>query len=215
MSRVLYELLAAAACLSWIANLLLAILSFLGLHYLATHFASLFPDIGTDYSAQMGQQIAYGLVQAAQYLVPCLFLLAALISFSRQFRFALGGWLARLEARRRQTSPVVNDDKLVVSRVHSAFETAGFTVAARSFRKARHVFEIEVWRDKEKFLALSKYWRAECIGLDIVTDFYNAIVQEGATGGFIIAAGGLSPEAEVFASKHAIALITTASVLEN
>lgn len=59
----------------------------------------------------------------------------------------------------------------------------------------------------EKFLVQCKQWRAFKVGVDVVRELYGVMAARGAAGGFVVTSGRFTDEAVSFASGRNVTLI--------
>jgi restriction system protein len=205
------DLLAIAAKLPWWASLLIALVSFVLLHSIATQ------DVGTATSTKdIGAVVTRGLYQAlanlGQYIVPLIFVVGALVSVLGQRK------------RRALVMRVAESDSPVAlgemswhefeGLVQEAFRLRGYSVRRLGGDGPDGGVDLVLDRGAEKVLVQCKQWRAMRVGVSVVRELYGVMAAEGAAAGIVVTSGGFTPDAIEFASGRNVRLIAGPELME-
>jgi len=145
------------------------------------------------------------LAAIAQYALPGVFLIAALVSST-----------ARRQLPVSQSAPDAGAidkrlDRLSVDEFESllaeAFRLQGYLTVDNVGGGSAGRVDLVLRRDRESFLVLSKYWKEPRIDAEIVQQLHRSMIARGAIGGFVVTLGRFSREATAFASGSNIRLI--------
>lgn len=215
-SNFLSDLIEIASKLPWKAGVLLAVIAYVGFHYLATLPPASF--VATDMKTY-GQTVGNGLVRQLaitfgmflQYLVPAAFLIGAGISFykrNRQSKFHAA--VAQTPSRNTLESMSWREFEGLTAEV---FRRKGFRVTERGGNGPDGGVDLELHAGKDKYLVQCKQWKVMKVGVATVRELYGVMAAEGAVGGFVVASGEFTEEATRFAEGRSIELVSTDSVL--
>jgi len=188
------------ALLPWWGGVMLAVASYAGLHlYVSRPLPPV--TLGSNY---MLQAIGHALATTGQYLLPFLFLMAAVMSASRRWK------------RRRLLAGVVSSAAPDVLNglswrefemlVGEAFRVQGYRVVETG-GSADGGVDVVLRKDSEKYFVQCKQWRAQTVGVPIVRELYGAMAAQGATGGFVVTSGRFTKPASEFAEGRNVTLI--------
>ena len=211
------DLVEIAAHLPWRVGVVLAVISYLGFHYVAT-LPSL-PIVTTDlkgYSQSIGGSLTRQLLITfslfLQYLIPIAFLIGSGISFFRGRR--------QHELHRSLASNPTQDALNNMSWrdfEHLAVETfrqQGYRIVERGGNAPDGGVDIELKMGSDKYLVQCKQWKASKVGVAIVRELYGVMTAEGAVGGFVVTSGQFTEEARKFADGRSIKLLAAQSLLQ-
>jgi restriction system protein len=188
------------ALLPWWGGVMLAGASYAGLHlYVSRPLPS--SALSSDF---MLQAIGHGVATSGQYLLPFLFLIAAVMSASRRWK------------RRKLLAGVVSSAAPDVLNhltwrefemlVGEAFRVQGYRVVETG-GSADGGVDVVLRKDSEKYFVQCKQWRAQTVGVPIVREMYGAMAAHGATGGFVVTSGRFTKPASEFAEGRNVTLI--------
>jgi len=143
-----------------------------------------------------------GLAGGAQYLLPILFLIAAVMSVfrRRKRRQLLAGVSAAPDALNAMSW---REFEMLVG---EAFRVQGYSVVETG-GSADGGVDVVLRKDSEKYFVQCKQWRAQTVGVPIVRELYGAMAAQGATGGFVVTSGRFTKPASEFAEGRNVTLI--------
>lgn len=210
------DLIEVASKLQWKAGVTLAVLAYLGFHYLAT--LPLAPVVATDmkpFGQTLGNSVVRQLMITAgmflQYLVPIAFLVGAGVSFYHRHRLSeLHLQVARAPSRNALERMSWREFEGLAAEV---FRRKGLQVAERGGNGPDGGVDLELKSGKDKYLVQCKQWKTLKVGVATVRELYGVMAAEGAVGGFVVASGDFTDEAKRFAEGRSIELLSTETVL--
>lgn len=195
--RAFNELVARLARLPWWLGLLLAAASFALLRLPASRplpAAVELADFATLSLAQWGIVLA----RVGQFLVPALFILGAIKSFTG------GGRAAPAPAAPRAEVDLSSQELEVI--VSALYGRQGYRVAkVRPEPDGGIDFILE--RGAERFLVRCKHWHARPIDAAVVQETKAAIAADAATGGAVLTTGEFSNAATALARETGVETI--------
>jgi len=215
-SNFLSDLIEIAAKLPWKVGIVLAVIAYVGFHYLATLPPASF--VAADMKAY-GQTIGSGLVRQVaitagmflQYLVPAAFLIGAGVSFFKRNRQSkLHAAVAQTPSRNTLESMSWREFEGLTAEV---FRRKGFRVTERGGNGPDGGVDLELHAGTDKYLVQCKQWKVMKVGVATVRELYGVMAAEGAVGGFVVASGAFTEEAKRFAEGRSIELVSTDTVL--
>lgn len=195
---------AFAALMPWWACVAVAVISYFALGALAR------PVVVTGIQSNqlplaMARSVMQGLATVAQYLVPLVCLLGAVVSASqRRRRSALLDGIVQSEAPDALHGISWREFELLVG---EAYRLQGYEVAEVGGAGADGGVDLVLRKDREKFLVQCKQWKAFKVGVTVVRELYGVMAAEGAAGGFVVTAGRFTDEAIEFASGRNVTLV--------
>jgi restriction system protein len=205
------DLVAIASKLPWWVSLVVAVVSFVVLHALASqtiNTATSTKDIGTVAVSGLFRTLAW----IGQFLVPLIFVVGAVVSALGQrkrqallFRTAEGDSSAALNQMTWREFEVL---------VQEAFRLRGYSVRRMGGDGADGGVDLVLNRGAEKALVQCKQWRAMRVGVSVVRELYGAMAAEGAASGIVVTSGGFTPDAIEFASGRNLRLIAGQELME-
>ena len=186
-----------ASLLPWWVSLLLGVIIYFSLHY----YVSLHTipslrgwNVALVYTAFFGQ-----------YVVPVIFVIAALKSFLNSLR---GKELLIGVESQGVTEALAKmswqDFEILMGQW---FKTQGYEVVQAGGAHADGGVDIELRKAGELYLVQCKHYRAWKVPVDTVRDLYGVMTSRGATGGFVVTSGRFTGPATEFASGRVISLI--------
>lgn len=215
-SNFLSDLIEIASKLPWKTGIVLAVITYVGFHYLATLPPASF--VATDMKTY-GQTVGSGLVRQLaitfgmflQYLVPGAFLIGAGISFYKRNRQSkLHAAVAQNPSRNTLECMSWREFEGLAAEV---FRRKGFRVTERGGNGPDGGVDIELHAGADKYLVQCKQWKVMKVGVAPVRELYGVMAAEGAVGGFVVASGEFTEEAKRFAEGRSIELVSTDTVL--
>lgn len=215
-SSVLEDLVEVGMKLPWQASVVLALVAYLGFHYLATVPPA---PVGMTDPKQMGQAMSATILRQAaatlgmflQYLVPVALLIGAAVSAVKRRRHsALHQSVASSPNRNALEQMSWREFEGLVTEV---FRRKGFAVVERGGNAPDGGVDIELHAGKDKYLVQCKQWKVSKVGVATVRELYGVMAAEGAVGGFVVASGEFTEEARKFADGRSIELVPTDSLL--
>ena len=170
-----------------------AVASWLGLHWLAGSATLLLQTIGTVF----------------QWIAPPLLLLMALISWLR----------ARRAARLLHTTLDAEALRALSWRefeslLFAAFEAHGFNVQDRGGHGADGGVDLVAKRGDQKYYVQCKHWKTQQVGVNVVRELAGIVATHGAAGGYVVASGRYTREAQEFGVQAGLQLLDETSLLE-
>jgi len=203
-SSTIENLIDIVAVLPWWAGVVLAIVSYLALHQVAS-----LPVVTAVQPSQSGsiviQTIWKGLATGGQYLLPLIFLAGAGISaWRRHERAALVKNAAKSDSADGLNGMSWQQFEKLVG---EAFRLQGYAVVETGGGGADGGVDLVLSQGGEKFLVQCKQWRAFKVGVDVVRELYGVMAAKAAAGGFVVTSGRFTDDAITFASGRNVTLI--------
>lgn len=75
--------------------------------------------------------------------------------------------------------------------------------------------DIKLYKDGKTYLVQCKHWRSSKVPVNVVRELFGVMVAEGADGGFVVASGYFTHDAEVFARGKKINLVDGNAILNH
>jgi len=160
---------------------------------------------GVPGSGYLPGVVMRGLATGAQYFVPVLCGLAALVSVVRSRR----GKTLLEEAKSAPGRSAIDgmswpDFERLVG---ALFRERGYRVIETGGGGADGGVDLVLGRGGEKFLVQCKQWRAYKVGVSVVRELYGVMAARGAAGGFVVTSGTFTDEARAFAEGRNVTLL--------
>lgn len=181
------------ADLPWPWGVGFALASWWVLHWLAGSPALLPHAIGTVF----------------QYIAPPLLLLMALISWLRA-RKAVALLNTTLNAEALRALSWREFERLLFA----AFEAHGFNVQDRGGHGADGGVDLVAKRGDQKYYVQCKHWKTQQVGVNVVRELAGIVAANGAAGGYVVASGRYTREAQEFGVKAGLQLLDGPLLLE-
>ena len=199
---IIGHLLRGPSRLPWWAAVILAVVVFLALHFLA---AAPSPTTGAEYLPALRAAASI-----LQYLLPIALLLGAAAAFVRRSRliFSFSRILVN-PVSKVSTMSWSEFEPLVVE----MFRQRGFQII-RDPEDAATGLGLTLMRGEERFLVQCKQWRAQQVGEAVVRELHALLVARGASGGFVVTSGRFTRDAHQLAGACSIELIDGVSIDE-
>jgi restriction system protein len=204
------DLIDVAAMFPWWVGVVLALVSYPGLHAVATMPNTVPADLkGMGQFA--GRQLWITLASIFQWALPAAFLIGAAISgFKGARRRRLHAEVAQAPSRGALESMSWREFELLVSEM---FRRKGFVVTERGGEGADGGVDLELRSGDDKYFVQCKQWKSRKVGVTVVRELYGVMAAEGAVGGFVVASGEFTEDARQFAEGRAIELVATDELL--
>jgi restriction system protein len=188
------------AKLPWWVCIVLAILSYVILHAIAS---SPLPPIqsGAKNIPVFGLMLR-GVSSAGQYILPILFTVGALVSFVHQRRGQ--ELLVSAEDASAIADMSWQDFELFISEV---FKRQGFRVLHTGSDGPDGGVDLVLLKGTEKHLVQCKHWRASKVGVTTVRELYGVMTAQRATGGYVVTSGQFTEDAREFAAGRHLFLV--------
>lgn len=200
---VIEDLLTLVARAPWPVGIALAVVSFVVLNQVAQG-ASVQAVSTADMSRSVLTNLGSTLAGIAQYLLPGIFLVAALGSFLRSRKTARIYAAAAAEPTHGVADLGWREFERLIGEM---FRKRGFSVKENDGAGPDGGVDVELRRDGELFLVQCKRWRARKVPVATVRDLYGAMTARYAAGGFVVTYGNFTSESIRFAAGRNIELI--------
>ncbi|MBA3013968.1 MAG: restriction endonuclease [Proteobacteria bacterium] len=198
------DLIDIASKLPWWGGVLLAFVSYMVLHTVASRPVTL----GTNLN-QMGDAAAKGflsvLAMFGQYILPFAFGTGALISGINSIR------QKKVYARVESRSDVAALNEMSWADferlVGEYYTRIGFQVAREGGNGPDGGIDLVLRQNNETHLVQCKQWKAYKVGVQPVREFYGVMTSRGAAGGYFVTSGVYTGEAQSFVKGLNLQLI--------
>ncbi len=193
------DLVGMVSKLPWWVGVGLAVISYVALHSYAGK------DIKTsdqDLNQVMTGGMLNGLALIAQYILPAIFGIGAVISFINQLKSKkLYGDVATAKTK---LDDISWQEFEVLTGEH--FRQQGYQVEDTGSGADGGV-DLVLRKNGEKYLVQCKHWKAYKVGVKLVRELLGVMVGKGATGGIMVTSGEFTIDAKKFASENNIQMI--------
>jgi len=205
------EMIVGASNLPWWAGLLLALVSFVVLHAIASSPTNTLAGPG-----QMGNFVLKNIMRTfalfGQLVIPAGFCIGALVSGIKEIRQKK---LYDKVVSRPGVATINNmrweDFERVVSEYYCR---KGFQVKREGGNGPDGGIDLILNRGKEIYLVQCKQWKAYKVGVQPVREFYGVMASRGVAGGYFVTSGEYTTEAFRFASGLNLELIDGSKLRE-
>lgn len=192
--------------LPWQVGVVLSIAAFIGLHtYAGTPAAQ---AVAGDIKGAGGVAVSalfHALAGILQYILPGIFLLAALMSFVKCRRQSeLHDQVANDPAADALEKMTWREFEGLVA---EAFRRQGYEVTLRGGDGPDGGVDVELRQGKDKYLVQCKQWKVNKVGVATVRELYGVMTAEKAVGGFVVTSGSFTEEAKQFAEGRSVKLV--------
>ena len=200
------DLIDIASFLPWWISILLAIISYLTIHYFAVMDI---PHITG--SSQMGafvvKQLMKSLAVVFQYVIPFAFILGAIISAVRQWKKkSLFEKQTNLDSIKQLGWQAF---ELLIS---EAYRRKGYQVTDTKDGPDGGI-DIILKKDGKETLVQCKHWKAQKVGVKEVRELNGIVAARGADKGILVTSGTFTTEAGDFSENTSIDLIDGESLV--
>ncbi len=198
------------AMMPWWVGVVLAVISYLGLHWYSAVAAPNPANAKAALEAMSGQ-VFRAFATAGQYFLPVLFLIGAgLSAFKAKKRRALHDRVAHSGDRRSLEQMSWQEFEKMVGEY---FRHKGYSVQETGGGGADGGVDLVVSLGKDRYLVQCKQWKARQVGVAVVRELYGVMVAAGAAGGFVVTSGRFTDEARQFAEGREIEIISGDDVM--
>lgn len=195
-----------ATLLPWQAGLVLAVVIFIPLHL----YSSGPPPVLDQTVVEGGMNyvlasVLRSVAGIAKYGLPAVVLLGSLMSyFGSKRKKALVEQVAADPRPNALEQMSWADFEALVS---EAFRQKGFHVVDRGGAGPDGGVDLVLFLGQDKYLVQCKQWKTRQVGVSVVRELYGVMAAERAVGGFVVASGDFTPDAEAFAEGRSIELV--------
>ena len=202
------DLMELVAMLPWWAGVVLALVSYLLLHSVASQQVVAATQPG-QMGAMVTQTLWKTLASFGQYIVPLICLAGAGMSaWQRKARQNLVTDVAQSQATDALDGMSWREFEMLVG---EGFRQQGYQVVETGGGGADGGVDLVLTKPGkgggEKFLVQCKQWRAFKVGVDVVRELYGVMAARGAAGGFVVTSGRFTEHAISFASGRNVTLV--------
>lgn len=204
--RTIFEdLIIIAAKLPWQAGLVLALLSFIGLHIVALHFAS---PIVASASGDLGAIYTHTLLgtvgRLAQFIVPPALIIGAGTSAWRRSRAsALVDSAEPGETAGAEALSWSDFEQLVAE----LFRRQGYAVTENLIGGPDGGVDLVLRKGSERTLVQCKHWRTQRVGASVVRELKGVMAARDISSGFVVTSGTFTDQARAFAAEARVGLV--------
>jgi len=197
------DLLTLVASAPWPVGVLLAIGVFVGLQIFLSQESAQISD-PTDFGQALFLGVGGTLARGVQYVIPPMFLLAALVSFIKQRKKSRIFETASAEPTHGVASLSWLEFEELVGEL---FRHRGFSMNHSGKAGPDGGVDVELKQGGETFLVQCKHWRARKVPVMTVRELYGAMTAAQAAGGFVVTSGEFTADARHFATGRNIELV--------
>ncbi len=202
------ELFNLAVRMPWWLSLVFA----LSIYLVCRHFAGV--EVGAigqlGHGTYAGQQIVRTFAMFAQYVLPAVFVLGAVVSLiKRTSRVRLYSSVARSAVPSKALEGITWQQFEQV--IGEAFRRQGYRVDETSSGADGGV-DLVLFREGEKALVQCKQWKSVKVSVNVVRELFGVMAAEGASWGFVVTSGEFTKDAKAFARGRNVRLIDGAVV---
>jgi len=198
------DLFDTAVSISWKASLTVAIISYLGFHYVAS-----LPLDSNSFSGSMSRTIFISFSNLLQFIIPIPFIIGAIVSiFKGKSRQKLLDEQSSLESIRAMSW---QEFELLVG---EAFRRKGFDVKENGGGGADGGIDLILSKNGKKSIVQCKRWKAFSISVPLVRELYGVMTAERANDCIFVSSGNYTAEARLFAEDKPIWLIDGSELLD-
>jgi restriction system protein len=201
----LEDIIMLASHLPWWICIVLALVSYLVLHGIASVPAVPVKNVNKELASSMTHGFLTGLAMFGQYILPFVFILAAIVSGIGSIK------RKKLYERVESRSGVAALNEIswedFERLVGEYFRRQGFQVTRQGGNGSDGGIDLILRKDKEMHLVQCKQWKAFKVGVQPVREFYGVLVARGAAGGYFVTSGIYTDDAQEFARGLNITLI--------
>lgn len=194
-SSAIEDLMEISSKLPWQGGVGLAFVAYIFMHTLA----------GFPVGNGTGVNIWAIFAGIFQYIIPFVLLVGAFVSFIRRKR------QSELHGRVAADSSTDALEKMSWRKFEGlaaeTFRRDGYRVVERGGDGPDGGVDLELYMGDDKYLVQCKQWRTMKVGVATVRELYGVMTAERAVGGFVVASGSFTSDAESFAEGRAIRLV--------
>jgi restriction system protein len=194
-SSAIEDLMDISSKLPWQGGVGLALVTYIFMHILA----------GFPVSNGTGVNVWAIFAGIFQYLIPFVLLVGAFVSFIlRKRQSELHG---RVVADPSADALEKMSWREFEGLTAETFRREGYRVVERGGDGPDGGVDLELYMGADKYLVQCKQWRVMKVGVATVRELYGVMTAERAVGGFVVASGSFTNDAESFAEGRAIRLV--------
>ncbi len=199
----LEDLVDIAQQLPWWAGVVAAALSWMAMYGVASHALPAAAQ-AAESSLTAAVPVLRSLATAGQYVLPAMFLAAAVISAWLHYKHDknyndMGSERGRFLLQHLSWREFEN-------LVGEFFRRKGFTVEQRGGRLPEGGVDLVASIGEDRYLVQCKHWRVQRVGVAVVRDLCRIAESEGAAGIFVVTSGTFTDEARRFVEQNRIAI---------
>jgi restriction system protein len=196
-------LLEITSLMPWWCSVLLAVLTYLLLHWYA---GTPVPPLTLGRTASyLIATLPRAVAGVFQYVLPIIFLAGAVISvLAANRRKELHGQVAKSGQRSALEEVSWQEFELLVGEY---FRRKGFVVQEIGGGGADGGVDLIAVLGKDRYLVQCKQWKSKQVGVAVVRELFGVMNAQGAAGAFVVASGGFTSEAKQFAEGREIKII--------
>lgn len=190
------DLIEIVSKLPWWVGCLLAVVSFLVLHSIASIKPAAPVDI-KDMGSFAGKQLYISFAMFGQYVLPAVFGFGALLSILQNKQQQ-----KRYGVVKSQPAPNALFDmswQEFEGLVTEFFRRRDYTVKQTGGNGPDGGVDIVLTKGNDMYLVQCKQWKAYKVGVQIVRELHGVMAASGAAGGFVVTAGEFTADAKEFA----------------
>jgi restriction system protein len=197
--------------LPWWVGVSLAVVIYVWLHHVATQPIPPATDL-KSIGASVGIQLWQTLAMFGQYIVPVACLMGAgLSAYGRHQRSVLHHEVSKAPSRRALESMSWRQFEMLVGEV---FRRKGFKVEERGGNGPDGGVDLALRLGNDLYLVQCKQWKSMRVGVATVRELYGVMAAEHAVGGFVVASGDFTDDAQLFAEGRSIEIVGTDQLLD-
>lgn len=194
-------LLDLAVSISWKVSIPIAILSYIGFHYVAGLPLTPAQDLNS-LSDSIYKTVFVSFSKVLQYVIPLFFIVGAGVSaFKSKQRGQLLDKQSGLESIRAMSW---QEFELLVG---EAFKRKGFDVKQRGGGGADGGIDLILTKNGKNSIVQCKRWKTFSVGVPLIRELYGVMTAEGANDCIFVSSGNYTAEARLFAEGKPIWLI--------
>jgi restriction system protein len=197
--------------LPWWCGVTLAVVFYVWLHHVASQPIPPATDL-KNISANVGAQLWKTLAMFGQYILPVACLMGAgLSAYGRNQRRVLHHEVSMAPSRRALESMSWRQFEMLVGEV---FRRKGFKIEERGGNGPDGGVDLSLRLGSDLYLVQCKQWKAMRVGVATVRELYGVMAAEHAVGGFVVASGDFTEDAQQFAEGRTIEIVGTDQLLD-
>lgn len=204
-SSVLEDIVELAAKLPWWVNIALAVISYFILYSFANQTNREPPAEIKQLGGFFVHSAWAGLVFLMQFILPLLFILAAVIAFIKQKRRETL-WQRTIQSQNSAAEIRAMSWQEFERLIGAYFRHEGYRVS-ETRSGADGGVDLILHKGTEKFFVQCKHWKAQKVSVNVVRELYGVMNAQGAVGGFVATSGTFTADAQNYAHGLNITLI--------
>lgn len=209
-SSAFEDVIGLVALLPWWVGVVLALMSYLWLHYVASQPVAPPADI-KHMGDSLVSQLWHAVAAFLQYIIPLACVVGAAVSaYRRHERSQLHRNMSVSPSRTSLESMSWQQFEKLVGEV---FRRKGFTVEERGGNAPDGGVDLALRLGRDRYLVQCKQWKSERVGVATVRELFGVMTAEHAVGGFVVTSGQFTDDAKKFAEGRSIELVGTDTLL--